>query len=49
VGQKEMGLTGRLAGDAISFTAGGVKYTGTVSGNTIFGARAGGDSWKAVR
>jgi hypothetical protein len=49
MGEKKTKLSGKLAGDKISFTAGGTKYTGTVSGNTISGTRAGGDSWKAFR
>jgi Methyltransferase domain len=35
---------GRLTGAQIAFTAGGKKYTGTVSGNTITG-----DGWSAAR
>jgi precorrin-6B methylase 2 len=46
---KELKLTGKLDGDRISFNAGGTEYTGTVSGNTISGTRAGGGSWKATR
>ena len=42
-------LTGKLAGDRISFNAGGREYTGTVSGNTISGTHGGGGSWKAAR
>ena len=42
-------LSGKLDGDAISFTAGTTQYTGTVSGNTISGTRAGGGFWKATR
>jgi len=42
-------LTGKLNGDKISFKAGGTEYTGTVSGNTISGTRAGSSSWKATR
>jgi len=47
--KKETKLTGKLVGDAISFFAGGTQYTGTVSGDTILGTRAGGSAWKAVR
>jgi hypothetical protein len=46
---KDQALTGKLDGDKISFTAGGTEYTGTVSGNSISGTRAGGGSWKATR
>jgi len=49
VGKKETTLTGTLAGDAISFFAGGTQYIGTVSGDTILGTRAGGNAWKADR
>jgi hypothetical protein len=42
---------GKMAGDQISFTAGGQKYTGRVNGNamqgTMSGARAG--NWSAAR
>jgi len=48
-GGKEIPFTGKLDGDKISFNAGGAEYTGTVSGNTISGTRAGGGSWKATR
>ena len=46
---KNVKFTGKLDGDKISFNAGGTEYTGTVSGNTISGTRAGGGSWKATR
>ncbi|MCL2877667.1 MAG: class I SAM-dependent methyltransferase [Acidobacteria bacterium] len=46
---KNLELAGKLDGDKISFNAGGTEYTGTVSGNTISGTRAGGGSWKATR
>jgi len=46
---KDQALVGKLDGDKISFNAGGTEYTGTVSGNTISGTRAGGGSWKATR
>jgi len=46
---KDQALAGKLDGDKISFNAGGTEYTGTVSGNTISGTRAGGGSWKATR
>ena len=49
IGEKDVALTGKLAGDRISFTAGGTQYTGTVSGNTISGTHDGGGSWKATR
>jgi len=49
VSGKDQELTGKLDGDRISFNAGGTAYTGTVSGNTITGTRAGGSAWKASR
>ena len=48
-GKETFKLTGKLNGDKISFDAGGSKFTGTVSGNTMSGSRAGGDDWKATR
>jgi hypothetical protein len=45
---KNVELTGKLVGDTISFNAGNRKYTGKVSGDTIFGTHRGG-SWKATR
>jgi hypothetical protein len=39
---------GRLKGDEIAFTAGGAKYTGRVSGNSIEGS-AGSGKWSATR
>ena len=38
----------RMKGDEITFTAGGVRFTGTVAGNTMKGS-AGGSSWTATR
>ena len=46
---REMQLTGKLNGNAISFTAGGAEYAGTVTGATISGTYAGGGAWKAIR
>jgi SAM-dependent methyltransferase len=43
---------GKLTGDRIAFTAGGTRYTGTVTGNTIIGkANTGGKEvdWTATR
>jgi hypothetical protein len=42
---------GRLRGDEIQFTVGGVKYTGKVDGSTMSGTTAGGTggSWKATK
>jgi hypothetical protein len=42
---------GRLRGDQITFTAGGVQYTGRVNGNTIEGTAKGGSNgnWSATR
>ena len=39
---------GRLNGDQITFTAGGVKYTGRVSGNSMEGSNNNG-KWSATR
>jgi len=38
----------KMLGDQISFTAGGVQYTGHVNGNTMEGS-AGGNKWSATR
>jgi hypothetical protein len=42
---------GRLRGDQINFTAGGVQYTGRVNGNTIEGTMSGASSgaWRATK
>ena len=40
---------GKLNGDQISFSAGGVEYSGRVSGNTIEGLAKTGAAWKATR
>jgi hypothetical protein len=42
---------GRLRGDQITFTAGGMQYRGRVNGNTITGITVGGarTSWRATR
>lgn len=40
---------GRLNGDELTFTAGGTKYTGKVSGDMIEGKTGSGASWKAKR
>jgi hypothetical protein len=42
---------GKLTGDQIRFTAGGVQYTGRVNGNTIEGTTSGAASgaWRATR
>ena len=42
-------ITGKLDGDKISFNAGGIEYTGIVSGDTISGTHDGGGSWEAIR
>jgi len=49
MGNVDTELTGKLNGDKIRFNAGGMEYTGTVSGNKITGKRTGGGSWKATR
>ena len=40
---------GRLRGDQITFTVGGAKYTGTVSGNTIKGSGGSGGAFTATK
>ncbi|HWV51851.1 class I SAM-dependent methyltransferase [Pseudorhodoplanes sp.] len=40
---------GKLRGDEISFTAGGVEYTGKVDGDTIAGTTKSGETWQAKR
>ncbi len=40
---------GKLRGDEISFTVGGTKYTGKVSGNTMRGTTASGAAWTASK
>jgi SAM-dependent methyltransferase len=40
---------GKLKGDAIEFSAGGVRYTGKVVGNVIQGASVGSGAWRATR
>ncbi len=40
---------GKLKGKAISFTAGGTEYTGTVNGATIEGTTTSGEKWQAKR
>jgi hypothetical protein len=40
---------GRLRGDQLSFTAGGVKYSGTVSGNSIKGTASSGAAFTATK
>jgi precorrin-6B methylase 2 len=39
----------RMRGDEITFSAGGVTYTGRVSGNRMTGRRSDGQSWTAMR
>ncbi len=40
---------GRLRGDQIRYTVGGVQYTGRVNGNTMEGTTSGGTAWRATR
>jgi hypothetical protein len=42
---------GKVRGREVTFTAGGVKYTGHVDGNTMTGSATGGNggSWTATR
>lgn len=39
----------RVRGTEVTFTAGGTRFAGTVSGNTMKGTAAGGASWTATR
>jgi len=40
---------GRLTGDAITFSAGGMTYTGTVNGNSMKGTTGTGTAWSATK
>jgi len=40
---------GKVRGDEITFTAGGVQYTGKVNGKRIDGSTRDGTSWSATR
>jgi SAM-dependent methyltransferase len=40
---------GKLKGNDISFTAGGIEYSGTVNGSTIEGTTKSGEKWQAKR
>ena len=40
---------GRLTGDSITFSAGGVTYTGTVNGNSMKGTTGTGTAWSATK
>lgn len=44
-----MALVGKLHGATLTFTAGGMEYTGTVDHNTISGTRADGELWQVAR
>ena len=48
-GDKLSPVSGRLRGDAITFSAGGAEYSGRVSGNTITGTIKGGAAFTATR
>jgi hypothetical protein len=39
----------RMRGDQIAFSAGGVKFTGTVSGNTMKGTASSGGAFTATK
>jgi hypothetical protein len=39
----------RVRGDQVMFSAGGVRYTGTVSGNAIKGTAGGSGAWTATK
>ena len=40
---------GRLRGDQIRYSVGGVEYTGRANGNTMEGTTSGGTAWRATR
>ena len=42
-------VTGKLNGEEIAFSGGGVEYTGRVNGNTMSGTARPGGSWTATR
>ncbi len=49
-GNKSLPVTnGKMRGDQISFSAGGVEYTGKVNGNSIDGVIKGQGGWSATR
>jgi precorrin-6B methylase 2 len=48
-GDKLSPVSGRLRGDAITFSAGGAEYSGRVNGNTITGTLKGGAAFTATR
>ncbi len=47
-GKSETLISGKLDGEQITFTAGGVRYSGRVNGNAIEGSAAG-KNWRATR
>ena len=50
MGDKELPITGgRLRGNRLAFSAGGVDYVGRVNGNSIEGVGKGAPAWKAER
>jgi hypothetical protein len=42
-------VTGRLKGEEITLTIGGVEHTGRVTGDRMQGTRANGQTWTAER
>jgi hypothetical protein len=48
-GQKQPISDAKMNGTAITFTAGGRRYTGQVNGSSISGNVDGGGGWKATR
>jgi Methyltransferase domain len=48
-GDKLSPVSGRLRGDAITLTAGGIEYSGRVSGNSISGTAKSGGAFTATR
>jgi hypothetical protein len=48
-GGKTAAVEGKLDGDRISFTAGGVQYNGRIAGSTVELTPSSGGSWKATR
>lgn len=48
-GETDTAVKGQLLGDRISFTAGGVEYTGRVAGRRMQGTSSKGSNWTAAR
>ena len=48
-GSTSTSVSGKLKGDAITFSGGGVEYTGRVNGDTMTGTASRGGGWTATR